>query len=166
MGTTKKFIVQFTEKDLLELGLIGCASCVKATKTKFHPGYSHPPNNHFMDQKGKPCAHCACKKYEPAIRRGTQVQVLEIRKKRRPSDPTIQYADMNADMVSIIRRQVEEIGDPFTAIPFLDDCVAQVIKDRKEAREALAQVKVDYLNKKAKLPMKTHALIEHTLRKQ
>ena len=66
-------------------------------------------------------------------------------------------------MVATIRRQVDAVGDPFTAIPFLDDCVTLLIFERQAARQALMQVKVDHINKKISLPESTRALVENAL---
>lgn len=52
-----KYLVQFTMKQLLELGVVHC-TC------------GHPPNNHFLDQDDHPCAHCKCKKLKPYISYG------------------------------------------------------------------------------------------------
>lgn len=41
--------------------------------------------------------------------------------------------------------------------------LAKLGAQRRKLREALTQVKVDHLNKKTKLPMKTHALVENAL---
>lgn len=148
-----KVLVEFTMSQLAELGLLGCENCIEAT------GHTHPPTNHFT-HGDRPCAHCKCKSLKTIVRFGKQI----TRRPQVSKDPDIQYAAENADMVRIIRQQVEEAG--ITSVPFLDDCVELIIKDRKEAREALTQVKVDHLNKKAKLPMKTHAMIEHALVKE
>lgn len=159
MGTTKKIVIEYTMKEALARGLIGCANCVKATKGR----ETHPPNNHFDADEGGSCARCGCKKYEMMARGGKQI----IKKRKKPStDPAVIYAAENADMVGIIRRLVEAMGEPYLSIPFLDDCVSTLINERNRARQALLQVKVDYLNKKAKMPMKTHAMIEHALRKE
>ncbi len=48
--------VTMTMNQALKLGIIKCASC------------GLPPNNHFMDQPGKPCAHDkSCTGYVPKI---------------------------------------------------------------------------------------------------
>lgn len=153
-----RITVSFTRRELLELDLIKCSNCTKATGGL----YSHPPNNHFESGKGS-CAQCTCKKFKMKIGRGK----LVLAKKKKPSkDPDIIYAAENADMVSIIRRQVEELGDPYTSIPFLDDCVMQLIWDREEARKVLVQVKIDCLSKKSNLPIKTQAMIDQVLVKK
>lgn len=65
----KSITVVFTMKELLELGLVGCANCIEATGGN----WSHPPNNHFMDQKGQSCARCPCREFKMKLRRGRQV---------------------------------------------------------------------------------------------
>lgn len=156
MGTTKTIVIRYTMEEALARGLIGCANCIKATKGM----YSHPPNNHFLGQKGG-CAQCSCMKFEMKPKGGK----LVLPKKREKADPVIQYASENADMVSIIRRQIDEIGGAYTCVPFLDDCISMLINSRKEAREVLEKVISLHKNKKAKLPMQTHVLIRNILRK-
>jgi hypothetical protein len=62
-----KYLVEFTIKELLELGGVHC-DC------------GHPPNNHFLDQKDHPCAHCGCKKLRPYVSFGRLVVTDEVRK--------------------------------------------------------------------------------------
>jgi len=50
----KKITITLTQLQAEKLGIVTC-NC------------GHPPNNHFLEQKGKPCAHCTCKKYKQEI---------------------------------------------------------------------------------------------------
>jgi len=54
----RKNVVALTREEALKLGIVFC-TC------------GHPPNNHFMDQKGKPCAHCEkCQGYTETFSMG------------------------------------------------------------------------------------------------
>lgn len=57
----RKLVVALTRQEALELGIVRC-------------GCGHPPNNHFPDLPGKPCAHCACKRYQETFSRGIALE--------------------------------------------------------------------------------------------
>lgn len=58
----KTVTLTMTRERALELGLLVCAC-------------GHPENNHFIYEKGRPCAHCDCKALRERGIKGVKLKV-------------------------------------------------------------------------------------------